>query len=97
MNHLDLCNKPHIILGNELLLSKEIIDALNRGDALTIDGTRYILVEFFPEEEFGMMREGLHRVCYRYIPILAHRKVPLPDQASLAGRRADSNGSICSN
>lgn len=69
----DLCNKPHIILGNELLFSKEIIDALNRGDALTIDGTRYILVEFFPEEEFGMMREGLHHCLLSgYIPILAH-------------------------
>jgi protein-tyrosine phosphatase len=63
----------NIILGNELLYNMDMIDSLNRGDALTIDGTRYILVEFPIFTSFREMWKGLnHCIFAGYIPILAH-------------------------
>ncbi|MDF2943534.1 MAG: Protein-tyrosine-phosphatase [Herbinix sp.] len=63
----------HIILGNELFYSAGIIEALRTGEALTIDGTRYILVEFEPGATFREIRDGLNHCIYSgYIPILAH-------------------------
>jgi protein-tyrosine phosphatase len=62
-----------IILGNELYYNLYLLDALKRGDALTIDGTRYILVEFPPNVTFYELWEGLNNCIFAgYIPILAH-------------------------
>jgi len=63
----------HIILGNELFYCPDIIEALKKGEALTIDDTRYILVEFLPSATFREIRDGLNHCIYSgYIPILAH-------------------------
>jgi protein-tyrosine phosphatase len=63
----------HIVLGNELLYSLDIIEALKRGEALTIQETRYILVEFLPKVTYSELRDGLSRcVMAGYIPVLAH-------------------------
>lgn len=62
-----------IVLGNELLYNLNLIDALKSGEALTIDGTRYILVEFMPSAPFREIWEGInHCIFAGYIPILAH-------------------------
>jgi len=62
-----------IALGNELFFSMGIIEALQRGEALTIAGTRYILVEFEPNVSYRKIQESLHNcVLEGYIPILAH-------------------------
>jgi len=62
-----------IALGNELFFSMGIIEALQRGEALTIAGTRYILVEFEPNVSYRKIQESLHHcVIEGYIPILAH-------------------------
>ncbi len=62
-----------IILGNELFYNLGLIDALKKGDALTIDETRYILVEFLPSASYHEIRVGLnHCIFAGYIPILAH-------------------------
>lgn len=62
-----------ILLGNELMYSTDLIIHLNQKAALTIDGTRYILVEFMPGTPFREIREGLNHCIYAgYIPILAH-------------------------
>ena len=47
-----------IILGNELFYTPNLIDDLKAGAALTIDGTRYILVEFDQKVTFREMWEG---------------------------------------
>ncbi|MHB8128928.1 MAG: CpsB/CapC family capsule biosynthesis tyrosine phosphatase [Mobilitalea sp.] len=63
----------NIILGSELFYCAEMIGALNRGEALTIDGTRYILVEFPLSISFQELWKGLnHCIFAGYIPILAH-------------------------
>lgn len=62
-----------IILGNELLYSVELVEALDKGDALTMDGTRYILIEFLPSISKQEISYALNQCIYSgYIPILAH-------------------------
>jgi len=62
-----------IILGNELLYCTGIIEALDRGDALTIDGTRYILIEFHPDSSYKEIWNGINQCIFGgYIPIVAH-------------------------
>lgn len=63
----------NIILGNELYYNSHMIEALKAGDAYTIDGTRYILVEFPINIAFQDLWRGLnHCIFAGYIPILAH-------------------------
>lgn len=62
-----------IELGNEIYYSEEIITDLRKGKALTLAGTRYVLVEFAAEEEYKEIKTGLHRLLiYGYLPVLAH-------------------------
>jgi len=62
-----------IILGNELFYSVDLVNALSSGEALTIDGTRYILLEFHPGSSIREITSGLkHCIHAGYIPILAH-------------------------
>ena len=69
----NVSNEFHILLGNELLYSPGIVESLKKGDALTIDGTRYILVEFLPSSSYREIRDGLNNCIYGgFIPILAH-------------------------
>lgn len=62
-----------ILLGNELYYNASLIEALNRGEALTMDDTRYILIEFNPRISFRELWEGLNNCIFAgFIPILAH-------------------------
>ncbi|HCL01042.1 MAG TPA: histidinol-phosphatase [Lachnoclostridium phytofermentans] len=62
-----------IDLGNELYYSEDIIEHLKESKALTMAGTRYVLVEFPVFESFRNIRTGLHRLLMNgYLPILAH-------------------------
>lgn len=62
-----------ILLGNELFYNTSLIEDLNRGNALVIDDTRYILVEFNPWISFRELWEGLNNCIFAgYIPVLAH-------------------------
>ncbi|MCB5714527.1 hypothetical protein GKG47_16035 [Lactonifactor sp. BIOML-A3] len=59
--------------GNELFYSEGIIDALDSGDALTLNHTRYVLVEFPIYEEFSYIRRAVQKLRYAgYLPVLAH-------------------------
>lgn len=62
-----------IILGNELYYSEDIIRHLRENKALTLGGTRYVLVEFRDNESFKNIKTGIHRLLiYGYLPILSH-------------------------
>lgn len=62
-----------IDLGNELYFSEDIIEHLRNKKALTLAGTRYVLVEFSILESYLNMRNGLYRLITNgYLPILAH-------------------------
>lgn len=63
----------HIELGNELFFSDDIIEHLRKKKALTLAGTRYVLVEFATWDDYQTIRVGLHRLLINgYFPILAH-------------------------
>lgn len=62
-----------ILLGSELYYSKDICQRLEEKKALTMAGTRYVLVEFSPNETYTEVYQGLHELVQGgYIPILAH-------------------------
>lgn len=62
-----------IELGNELFFSEDIIEHLRKSKALTLAGTRYVLVEFGTDDNYQTIRVGLHRLLINgYLPILAH-------------------------
>ena len=60
-----------LLLGNELFYSDGIVDALQNGMALTLHGTRYVLVEFPTYADFSYILRGVQRLRYAgYRPIL---------------------------
>lgn len=62
-----------IKLGNEIYYSNTIFEHLNEGKALTLAGTRYVLVEFSTTESYQNIKQGLHQLLMNgYLPILAH-------------------------
>lgn len=65
--------KKELYLGNELFYSESIVDALKAGHALTMNGTRYVLVEFPVYVEYSYIERAVQKLLYAgYIPILAH-------------------------
>lgn len=62
-----------IELGNELFFSDDIIEHLRKKKALTLAGTRYVLVEFASADSFVNIKSGLHRFLINgYLPVLSH-------------------------
>ena len=64
-----------LLLGNEAMYSSNIIDLLNRKEVLTLNNTKYVLVEFKRNE--NMDEENIYNAFSRiidagYRPILAH-------------------------
>lgn len=65
--------KKELYLGNELFYSEGIVEALRSGQALTMNGTRYVLVEFPTYIDFPSLKRGIQTLQYGgYIPIIAH-------------------------
>lgn len=59
--------------GNEIFYSVSIPEILQNGDIHTMNGSRYILVEFSPNTEYKFMERALSMLLYAgYWPILAH-------------------------
>lgn len=62
-----------ILLGNELYYSKDICSRLEDKKALTLAGTRYVLVEFSPDQSYTEIYQGMRELIQEgYVPILAH-------------------------
>lgn len=62
-----------LYLGNELLNGPGVIEALKDKTALTIAGTKYILVEFLPSDSQRKIYSALREyILEGYIPIVAH-------------------------
>lgn len=59
--------------GGELLYSHDLTERLADGRACTMGHSHYILVEFFPDEEWDRVRDGLYLLgSAGYWPIVAH-------------------------
>lgn len=69
----EIINKDfRIHLGNELYYSEDIIRDLRNEKALTLAGTRYVLVKFPETESYEEIKTGIHRLLmYGYLPILS--------------------------
>ena len=59
--------------GAEILYSSKALPYLDEGRIPTMNGTRFILVEFYPDEDFSSIRGALRALLNGgYKPILAH-------------------------
>lgn len=67
--------KIHITFypGHECYYYSELVSKLDSGEALTLAGSRYVLVEFEPDCLFNVLLTGLQDLKENgYIPVLAH-------------------------
>ncbi|MCM1155777.1 MAG: hypothetical protein NC314_08760 [Roseburia sp.] len=62
-----------LYLGNELYYRSRLIWEIEDGQAYTLAGSRYVLVEFSPSDDYGYIRNGINEILMGgYYPILAH-------------------------
>lgn len=62
-----------IFLGNEILWFEDIIEALETGEVNSLAGSRYLLLEFYPDTGAGTIERAVRRVTERgYCPVIAH-------------------------
>lgn len=62
-----------LYLGNEIFYSSGVLEALKRGEALTLNHTKYVLVEFAPYVELLTIKKAVQELQMAgYFPILAH-------------------------
>ncbi len=63
----------NILLGNEIFFSYGVVDSLNENKINTMAGSRYVLVEFSPNDRLEYINKSLYElISGGYIPILAH-------------------------
>ena len=59
--------------GNEIMFFTDLEEAFDKGKIQTMNGTDYLLVEFYPDEEFSRIRQGMETVqSIGLHPVLAH-------------------------
>ena len=59
--------------GQETYYHEELAECLNQGKALTMAGSRYVLVEFDPGVSYEYLFRGIRSLLYAgYFPVLAH-------------------------
>lgn len=62
-----------LYLGNELMYTESLLDCLDAGQAYTMAGGHYVLVEFLPSVRYEELYRGLRKLSSAgYVPILAH-------------------------
>lgn len=59
--------------GGELFFRQSLPEELQSGRLCTLAESRYVLVEFFPQEQYRYIRDGLYSLLAAgYIPVVAH-------------------------
>ena len=62
-----------LYIGNEIYYRSELAQEMESGQAVTLAGSHYILVEFHPSDNYDHIRNGLYTLLMNgYYPILAH-------------------------
>lgn len=62
-----------LYIGNELYYRSELIREIEDGQAYTLAGSRYALIEFNPLDDYDYIRNGINTILMGgYYPILAH-------------------------
>lgn len=69
----EICPDMKLYKGNEIYYSRDIVDELSQGRCHTLADSRYVLVEFHPEQDFIYIRNAIdHLRGEGYLVILAH-------------------------
>lgn len=83
-----------VYLGQEILYFESIIEQLQEGHALTLAGSRYVLVEFMPQTSYGKIYQGIRKIMLAgYHPVVAH--VERYDALRDAGQMDELAGTGC--
>ena len=62
-----------LYLGNEVLLCNDMVEKLDAGNILTMANSRYVLIEFYPTEDYATIERAISLLLNGgYIPIIAH-------------------------
>lgn len=62
-----------IYIGNEIFYSYGVVDLLNEEKIFTMAGSKYVLVEFSPNDGYKHIRSAVYELVNNgYIPIIAH-------------------------
>lgn len=62
-----------VYLGQEILYFDSMVERLKEGHALTLAGSRYVLVEFMPRAPYGRIYQGIRKLMLAgYHPVVAH-------------------------
>jgi protein-tyrosine phosphatase len=65
--------KINLYLGNEIFISSNIVDLINKDEVYTINGNRYVLIELPIKWKFENTKEIIFNLINNgYIPIIAH-------------------------
>ena len=75
-----------ILPGHETYYYEGLAEALKSGQALTLAGSRYVLVEFDPGVSYRQLYQGVRKlIMARYVPVLAHveRYLCLRDECTI--------------
>jgi protein-tyrosine phosphatase len=63
----------HLYLGNEILYEEGIVELLKKQEIYTLNGTKYVLVEFSPQVSYSELYRALKELIQaRFRPIIAH-------------------------
>lgn len=69
----DICPQIQLELGREIYYTSDILDALEKGQHLSMGNTKYILIEYHPTVEYSYLRTSINNVMQMgYLPIIAH-------------------------
>lgn len=62
-----------LYMGRELFYRSGVLEHMEEAQAGTLAGSRYLLVEFNPMEDYGYIRNGIYSLLMKgYYPVLAH-------------------------
>lgn len=61
-----------LYLGQEVYVCDKFYDKLDSGDVITINGTKYLLIEFNYYNETDILKHVNNVVKYGYVPVIAH-------------------------
>lgn len=71
------CQKENIniklYLGNEVYINNNIVELIKKGQIMTLNNTKYILIEFSLHQENPHIKDIIHNIIVAgYIPVIAH-------------------------
>lgn len=70
---VDIDSEFRIFLGQEILYFDSMVERLQEGHALTLAGSRHVLVEFLPKTPYKKIYQGVRKIMMAgYYPVIAH-------------------------